>query len=171
MKAAVLHRFGRAPRYEDFSAPVPESDEILLRVQAVALENVDKALARGSHYATRQLVPHLPAITGIDGSGTLENGRMVGFGGVRPSCGAMAELAPIRNLHYIPIPEGVDAATAAAVPSSTLTALLALKWGAKLQRRRMEGPAGRSASRRVAAQHGVMPRVCRSLSAHSTSPF
>ena len=133
MKAAVLHRFGRAPRYEDFPDPVLEQDEILVRVRAVALENVDKAMARGTHFASRQFLPHLPAIVGSDGIGTLEDGRLVGFGGVRPPYGAMAELAPIPNMHYVPVPDGVDAATAAAVPGSTLTSLFPLKWGVKLQ--------------------------------------
>ena len=36
MKAAVLHKFGKAPRYEDFPDPTPE-DEIVIQVKAVAL--------------------------------------------------------------------------------------------------------------------------------------
>ena len=133
MKAAVLHRFGRAPRYEDFPDPVLEHDEMLVHVRAVALENVDKAMARGTHFASHQFLPHLPAIVGADGIGALEDGRLIGFGGVRPPYGAMDELAPIPNGHYVPVPEGVDAATAAAVPGSTLTSLLPLKWGVKLR--------------------------------------
>lgn len=48
MKAAVLHRFGRVPRYEAYLDPRLEPGEIAIRVRAVALENVDKAMARGS---------------------------------------------------------------------------------------------------------------------------
>lgn len=47
MKAAVLHKYGRAPRYEDFPDPTLEDGEILVQVKAVALENIDRALARG----------------------------------------------------------------------------------------------------------------------------
>jgi NADPH:quinone reductase-like Zn-dependent oxidoreductase len=65
MKAAVLHQFGQAPRYEDFPAPTLEPGELLVRVKAVALENVDKAMARGTHYASRQFLPKLPAIVGL----------------------------------------------------------------------------------------------------------
>src|SRR5262249_48849207 len=101
MKAAVLHRFGRAPRYEEFPDPVPEQDEILVRVRAVALENIDKAMARGAHFATHRLLPRLPAIVGSDGIGTLEDGRLVGFAGMRPPYGAMAEMAVTPNTHHV----------------------------------------------------------------------
>jgi NADPH:quinone reductase-like Zn-dependent oxidoreductase len=133
MKAAVLHQFGQAPRYEDFPAPTLEPGELLVRVKAVALENVDKAMARGTHYASRQFLPKLPAIVGFDGVGILDDGRLVGFGGVRPPFGAMAEQAVIPHAAFVPVPEGVDAVTAAALPASALTSLFPLKWTAKLQ--------------------------------------
>lgn len=133
MKAAVLHKFGKAPRYEDFADPTPEQDEIVIQVKAVALENIDRAMAKGTHFSTRQFLPQLPAIPGSDGIGQTEDGRMIGFGGMRPPYGSMAECAAIPSAYQVPVPEGVDAVTAASVPSSTLTALFPLKWGAKLQ--------------------------------------
>jgi NADPH2:quinone reductase len=108
-------------------------EQILVRVRAVALENVDKVLARGAHFASRQLLPHLRAIVGSDGIGALEDGRLAGFGGVRPPYGSMAQVAPIRDQRYLPLPAGVDTATAAAVPGAALTSLLSLKWGAQVQ--------------------------------------
>jgi len=133
MKAAVLHHFGSIPRYEDFPDPTPEKDEILVQVKAVALENIDKAMAKGTHYASRQFLPKLPAIVGSDGIAMRGDGRLVGFGGLRPPYGAMAEKAVFPKAYHVPIPDGVDAATAATVPGSTLTSLFPLKWGAKLQ--------------------------------------
>src|SRR5579859_6532099 len=133
MKAAILHKFGEAPRYEDFADPVPGPDEILIQVKAVALENVDKAMAQGSHYAARQFFPALPAIVAFDGIGILDDGRLVGFGGIRPPYGAMAEKAVIPQAANVPIPDGIDPAVAASVPGSTLTALFALRWSATLQ--------------------------------------
>src|SRR6185312_13958956 len=133
MKAAVLHAFGEAPRYEEFAEPTPGPDDIVLQVRAVALENFDRALARGSHYSTNQLMPTLPAILGTDGIGQREDGELVGFGGMRPPYGSMAERAVIPKPYTAPIPAGVDAAFAATVPSSALTVLFPLKWGAKLQ--------------------------------------
>ncbi len=133
MKAAVLHNFGEPPRYEDFPDPVAGEGELLVRVKAVGLENVDKAVAQGSHFASRQFLPTLPAIVGFDGIGQLEDGRMVGFGGIRAPYGAMAEKTVIKDGYFVPIPEGVDAATAAVLPASALTSFFPLKYGVKLQ--------------------------------------
>jgi NADPH:quinone reductase-like Zn-dependent oxidoreductase len=133
MKAAVLHQFGAPPRYEDFPDPTPGADELLLHVKAVSLENADRAMATGQHYASRQMMPQLPAIAGFDGIGALEDGRLVGFGGLKPPYGSMAERVVIPNGYFVPVPEGVDALTAAAVPAGALTSLFPLKWTAKLQ--------------------------------------
>jgi NADPH:quinone reductase-like Zn-dependent oxidoreductase len=133
MKAAVLHKFGETPRYEDFPDPMPDEGQILVHVKAVALENVDKVMAEGSHFASRQFLSTLPAIVGFDGIGMLEDGSLVGFGGVKAPYGAMAEKTVIPQGYHVPVPEGVDAVIAAALPASALTSLFPLKWGAKLQ--------------------------------------
>ena len=133
MRAAVLHAFGEAPRYEEFPDPIPEQDEILVQVKAVALENIDRALAKGTHYASRQFLPTLPAVVGSDGIAMRDDGQFVGFGGLRPPYGALAEKAVFPKMYQVLIPDGVDAATAATVPGSALTSLFPLKWGAKLQ--------------------------------------
>src|SRR5436190_22056047 len=99
MKAAVLHNFGESPRYEDFPDPSAGAEEIVVQVKAVALENIDRAMAKGQHYAVHQLVPSLPAIIGFDGIGALDDGRLIGFGGMRPPYGSMAEKAVIPKAH------------------------------------------------------------------------
>jgi len=133
MKAAVLHQFGQTPRCEDYPEPVPGEGEIILPVKAAALENIDRALVRGDHYAAHQMIPSLPAVLGFDGIGALEDGRLVGFGGVRPPYGAFAERVAVKAQYTIPLPEGVDAPAAAAAPSSTMTALLGLQSAGGLQ--------------------------------------
>ncbi|HTP08293.1 MAG TPA: zinc-binding alcohol dehydrogenase family protein [Anaerolineae bacterium] len=133
MKAAVLHQFGDLPHYEDFPDPIPGEGEILIQVQAVPLENVDKAMAEGTHFASRQFLSTLPAIVGFDGLGRLDDGRLVGFGGMKAPYGAMAEKAVVPQGYIVPVPDGIDAVTAAAMPASALTSLFPLKWGAKLQ--------------------------------------
>ncbi len=133
MKAAVLHQIGDLPKFEDFPDPQPSAEELLIQVKAVALENIDKALVKGTHFASGQFLSKLPSIVGTDGIGTLEDGTLVGFGGIQPPYGSLAEKTVIRKGYYVPIPEGVDAVTAAALPASTLTSLFPLKWGAKLQ--------------------------------------
>jgi len=133
MKAAVLHNFGEAPKFEEFPDPIPREGQCLVHVKAVALENVDKVMAEGSHFASRQFLSTLPAIVGFDGIGKLEDGKLVGFGGVQAPYGAMAEQTVVPSAYTVPIPDGVDAVIAAALPASALTSLFPLKWGAGLQ--------------------------------------
>jgi NADPH:quinone reductase-like Zn-dependent oxidoreductase len=105
----------------------------LVQVKAVALENIDKMMADGSHFASQHFLSKLPAIVGFDGIGMLEDGKLVGFGGLQAPYGAMAEKTVIPQGYHVPIPDGVDAVIAACLPASALTSLFPLKWGAKLQ--------------------------------------
>src|SRR5215470_5795607 len=127
MKAAVLRNYGEAPHYEDFPDPVPGDGDSLIHVKAVELANVDKAMAKGTHYASGQFLPSLPAIVGFDGIGMSEDGKLVGFGGMKPPYGSMAEKVVVPKTHQVPIPDGIDPATAASLPGSALTALFPLK--------------------------------------------
>src|SRR5215470_16939980 len=105
MKAAVLHAYGATPRYEDFPEPVVGPDERLVHVKAVSLENADRAMAAGTHYASRQMMPQLPAVVGFDGIGQLDDGQLIGFGGIKPPYGALAERAVIHAGYFIAIPD------------------------------------------------------------------
>jgi NADPH2:quinone reductase len=132
MRAAVIHAFGDIPRSEEFPDPAAGEGDVRIQVSAVVLENFDKMTAGGTHYASRQLFPAFPAVVGHSGVGTLEDGTMVTFGGVRPPFGTMAELAvvPAELRQYVtPVPAGVDAAVAASLPAAALTGLLPLKYG------------------------------------------
>jgi hypothetical protein len=112
MKAAVLHEYGAVPRYEDFPDPVAGDGEVVVEVKAVAVENVDKAIAAGTHFAARQFLPELPGIVGFDGIGTLADGTLVGFGQPRPPYGVI----PAHNT--TPAPEGIDPAVAVVISSA-----------------------------------------------------
>ena len=144
MKAAVLHSLGGIPRYEDFPDPVPTGEEVLVDVKAVAVENVDRAIAAGTHYTAG--APELPSIPCFDGIGALPDGTLVGFGNLRAPYGALAERAAVSA--YGPIPDGVDPAVAA-VMSSAITGMsmrmaAALKPGETVL---VQGPAWRAAWR------------------------
>jgi len=86
----------------------------------------------GVHYASQRMYPRFPAIAGHIGAGTLADGTLVTFGGCRPPYGTMAETAvvPREYAAYMnPVPAGVDAGVAAALPPSALTSYLALTSG------------------------------------------
>jgi NADPH2:quinone reductase len=91
---------------------VPGEDEVIIDVQAVAVENVDKAVAAGTHYASQRYIAQLPAIPAFDGIGALPDGTVVGFGNPRPPYGALAEKTVVPKGAYMPIAEGIDPAIA-----------------------------------------------------------
>jgi NADPH:quinone reductase-like Zn-dependent oxidoreductase len=125
MKAAVLHQLGQAPRYEDFPDPIPQnSDQQLVTMRAAALKNLDKGRASGAHYAAHT---QLPEVVGTDGVGLLPDGKRVYFMGLT---GTMAEKSLADKNRMVPIPEGLDDATAAALPNAVFGAALALKFRA-----------------------------------------
>lgn len=129
MHAAVLRKFGDAPRCEDFPEPIAGEGEVTLEVCAASLKPVDRQMASGSHYASAQ---QLPCICGIDGVGRLADGQRVFFGGARAPYGAMAKLTVVRSAFTFPVPESLDDATAAAIPNPGVSAWLSLAFRAKL---------------------------------------
>jgi NADPH2:quinone reductase len=132
MKAAIINQFGATPHYEDFTDPVSEKDEILVEVKAVVLENFEKGVASGEHYSSKNMYPQFPAVVGHRGIGMTPDGKLIGFGIMRPPYGSFAEKAAVKR--FVPIPEGIDAAVAAAIPPSALTTFLPLKYTAKIEK-------------------------------------
>lgn len=123
MKAAVVHEVGGVPRYEDFPDPAPQEGEVLVRVRAVAVENVDKQIVAGRHYAAGRYLAELPMIPTFDGIGELEDGTLVSFGNIRPPYGALAELCAVDARVAQPIPDGIDPAVMSMM-SSAVTAMV-----------------------------------------------
>jgi NADPH:quinone reductase-like Zn-dependent oxidoreductase len=130
MRAAVLHKLGSAPRYEEFDDPVARDGEVLIKVLAASLKLIDKGMASGGHYASFR---ELPVVCGVDGVGTLETGERVLFGGSRRPFGTMAEKSVAPRAFCFPVPDGLDDAMAAAVPNPAGSSWLPLKWRAKLK--------------------------------------
>ena len=130
MKAAVLHTLGEPPHFEDFPDPQPGQDEVLVHVKAASLKNVDRAMASGSHYDSHR---ELPVICGVDGIALLDDGTRVFCGGCRPPYGMMAEQAVVSRAFCLPVPDGLDDNTAAALPNPALSSWLPLIWRAKLK--------------------------------------
>jgi NADPH:quinone reductase-like Zn-dependent oxidoreductase len=130
MKAAVLHVLGQLPRFEDFPDPQAGQGEVIVRVKAASLKNIDKMMASGSHYDSHS---ELLVVCGIDGVGILEDGTRVYCGGSRPPYGMMAEQTVVSRAWCLPIPDDVDDVTAAALPNPALSSWLPLVWRAQLK--------------------------------------
>jgi NADPH:quinone reductase-like Zn-dependent oxidoreductase len=131
MHAAVVHSFGQPPRFEQFPDPAPGDGEVLVQVRAAGLHPVVKALAGGTHYGSSD---RLPLVPGIDGVGQLEDGSRVYVGNPRPPYGTLAELTVVPRSMCIPLPEGLENDTWAALLNPGMSAWLALTWRARLGR-------------------------------------
>ena len=124
MHAAVVEALGQPPRYASFPDPQPADGEAVIKVSAAGLHPIVKAIASGAHYSATGEVPMVP---GIDGAGTLEDGTRVYFGGVRKPWGTMAEHAAVPRSMCVPLPDGLDSATAAAIANPGMSAWVSLK--------------------------------------------
>lgn len=129
MKAAVVNVLGQPPRYQEFADPVAAEGEVAVKVRAAGLHPVVKAIAAGLHYSSEGQVP---AVAGIDGVGTLEDGTRVYFGGVRKPWGTMAEQAVVSPTMCVPLPQGISDARAAAIANPGMSAWVSLKFRAAL---------------------------------------
>lgn len=130
MKAAVMYQKGGLPQYTDFQEPtVQNDDEVLVTVKAVAIKHFDKGVAAGSHYSS-EAPKENGRIIGGDGVCLLADGtRVYGIG----ISGMLAQKATIRKNYFAPVPDGLDDATAAALPNAVMGAAMGLKFKACIQ--------------------------------------
>jgi NADPH:quinone reductase-like Zn-dependent oxidoreductase len=130
MKAAFVQAIGQTPCYGDFETPQPAPGERRIAVSAAAISNVTKARASGSHYSSSG---SFPFGVGIDGVGRLDDGTRVYFVLPRAPFGSMAEYAVAPSERCLPLPEGLDDATAAALANPGMSAWAAYKERARLK--------------------------------------
>jgi NADPH:quinone reductase-like Zn-dependent oxidoreductase len=130
MKAAVMYSPGEMPRYVDFPDPVVQNDdEVLVWVKAVALKHLDKSRAKGTHYSTSGDQAKA-TIVGGDGVCLLPDGTRVYALGVS---GMAAEKAIVEKDRMVPVPAGLDDATAAALPNAVFGSAMALRFRAGIE--------------------------------------
>ncbi len=128
MRAAVVRAFDAPPAYATFPDPTPEAGERAVTVTAAGLHPIVKSLANGTHYGSAGQPPFVP---GVDGVGRLEDGTRVYFGGVRDPWGTFAERALANSRMCIPLPDGLDDATAAGIANPGMSSWVALSARAK----------------------------------------
>jgi NADPH:quinone reductase-like Zn-dependent oxidoreductase len=131
MKAAIITKPGQIPVYADFIEPTEEPGEEVITVSASALSHLTKARASGAHYSSDKAFP--PAVVGVDGAGRTQDGKRVYFAMPSPPFGALAERTRVRPQHCVPIPEGVDDITAAAIANPGMSSWAALAERAHLK--------------------------------------
>jgi len=133
MRAIVVRSFGGPPELAEMPAPVPDSREVLVRMEAAGVNPFDRKMADG---ILDGKLPHdFPMILGVDGAGSVAaigdevtqfavGQRVVGKFLNKPvGHGSFAEFstAPQDGI-LVPIPDDIPTITAAALPTAAVTA-------------------------------------------------
>jgi NADPH2:quinone reductase len=140
MKAIRIHNFGPTEdvlQLEEVPVPEPGPGEVLIKVDAASLNRADLGLRSGSYRIAPEDLPIIPgrefagSVTKLgEGVQDFQLGqRVVAYTGT----GGYAEYAKAKTSEVRPVPDGIDAATAAAVPTVFLTAWFGLVEEGKLK--------------------------------------
>ncbi len=124
MQAAVVNVLGQAPKYQAFPEPLVADGEALIQVRAAGLHPIVKALASGAHYAAGG---ELPAVPGLDGVGTLQDGRRVYFTFARKPWGSLCDRTVAPRSKCFPLPDEIEDTQAAAIVNPGMSAWLSIK--------------------------------------------
>lgn len=130
MKAAVVYKKGELPKYAEFQEPIASNEkEVLISVKAVAITNLDKGIASGEHYSSENENQN-GFVIGSDAIGLLENGTRVYARGIS---GTIAEKALVEKNRMVALPDGIEDATAAAMPNAVAGSAMALRFRAGIK--------------------------------------
>lgn len=130
MKAAIMYPGYEMPVYSDVASPAPVgANELLVNVRAVALKHFDKSRASGKHYSS-DTPRENGRVIGGDGVFVLEDGSRVYAVGVS---GTMAEHAVIDRTRMVPVPDGLEDASAAAMPNAVMGSAMGLRFKADIR--------------------------------------
>jgi NADPH:quinone reductase-like Zn-dependent oxidoreductase len=130
MKAAIVLEAGQTPVYGDFEEPLVSPGDARVQVTAAAISPVVRSRASGAHYSASG---QFPFVAGIDGVGRLDDGRRVYFFLPRAPYGSMAERAAVPAAHCLPLPDGLDDVTAAAIANPGMSSWVAFAERARLE--------------------------------------
>lgn len=130
MKAAIVTGPDQIPKYGDFKDPEPQPGKEVVTVSAVALTNATKGRAAGSHYSTPGMYP---MAVGVDGVGRTARGERVYFLMPEAPFGAMADKVLVRTEFCVPLSDGLDDFTAAALGNPGASSMAALKFRANFK--------------------------------------
>lgn len=133
MKAIRIHQFGPTEevlQYEEVPTPAAGPGELLVKVEAASLNRADLNLRKGTYRIDPKELPMIPgrefagtvAAVGANVSDFKLGQRVV----AHPAKGGYAEYAVTKALWARPVPDGVEPAVAAAIPTVFLTAWFAL---------------------------------------------
>ncbi|KAJ3020938.1 hypothetical protein HKX48_009471 [Thoreauomyces humboldtii] len=122
--AALVHRFGDAPVYGTYELPPPKEGQVQVKVIASGLSQLAKARANGTHYSCGRMT--LPVVPGVDGVGTLPDGKTVFFTAFKSKAGPFAEYVNVSLEDTVELPANADPIHVAALANAGMASWLAL---------------------------------------------
>ncbi|MEM9435091.1 MAG: NADPH:quinone oxidoreductase family protein [Pseudomonadota bacterium] len=136
MRAFQVTEYGQPASLRDVERPQPGQGEVLIRIEACALNFADLLMIKGTY----QVLPDLPFSPGMEVAGTIEaigpdtdalplGTRVAVYGGN----GGLAELGCFPASLCVALPDSMDAQTAAAFQVAYSTSHVALDYRAGLQ--------------------------------------
>jgi NADPH:quinone reductase-like Zn-dependent oxidoreductase len=125
--AAVVKTLGQIPVYELIDLPPPTTNQVQVKVIATGVHRVVRAIASGRHYVKPKTMPLIP---GVDGVGTLSNGKKIYF--FSPN-GSMSEHVNVDPELTIDLPNTADPIVFAAIMNAGLASWMALRERAHIQ--------------------------------------
>ena len=142
MKAVRIHQFGSEDvlQLEEVPTPAPGAGEVLVKIEAASLNRADIGLRRGTYRVASEDLPIIPGREFAGPVAALGSGvsdfqagqraqRVVAY----PGKGGYAEYGVAKASLVRPVPDGVDSAVAASLPTAGLTAWFALLEDGKIK--------------------------------------
>lgn len=130
MKAIRIHTYNDKPAAEQIPPPVVAKDQVLVQVQATALNPLDALVVSG--VAAQFFAISLPLTLGTDFAGVIEKvgsevsqwrvGDRVIACADASTCGGLAEFAAVPASACVALPQRMSAIEGAAIPIAALTA-------------------------------------------------
>ena len=105
MKAAVVHRPGESPRFDDFGEPVVTEGRELVELVASGIHPLVRSLAGGQHYGSSGVYPLIP---GVDAVARTADAVLIYTGYVEAPYGTLAERMAVPGGMRLPLPDGAD---------------------------------------------------------------
>lgn len=135
MRRIILNQFGDAQELQlaDMNVPVPEADQVLIRVAGAGVNPIDWKTRKGLGFVAQQITDRLPWTPGYDISGVVETigdsvttltpgDRVMGVVGFPTGGGGYADYTIARADEVIQVPEELELVNAGALPLAALTA-------------------------------------------------
>ncbi|UJR11908.1 hypothetical protein I4U23_016086 [Adineta vaga] len=128
--AGVVKTLGQSPVYELIDVPSPSTNQIQIQVLAAGIHRIVRSIASGQHYVK---VNTLPLVPGIDGVGTLSNGKKVYFITMKPPNGSFSQFVNVDPEMTISLPDSADPILFAGIMNAGLASWTALTERARIQ--------------------------------------